>query len=406
MPLFLVRILSFMTLFFTLVSAHAAEVEELKIYLDADRSNHIESAKSIEMGIRTAFSEIDNEVQGRKVTFVIKDHKGNALRSKSHMQTFKNDGKAIAIFAGMHSPPLIKFRKYIHENEILTMVPWAAGGPITRYPDKNNWVFRLSIDDTKAGYRMAGFAVKQKSCKKPHLILEKTPWGKSNEKTMKKAFKELLGYKADVTWFNWNTKKNVAKIKLRKVITDGHDCILFVGNAIEGAEFSKAAIELNAGIPFISHWGITGGRFHEIINSELRKKLDLSFIQSCFSFVSSKPTSFSKRVFAKAQGLFPEIKSATDIPAPTGFIHAYDLGKLMIAALQKVKLGDDMDENRKKLRLALENLKSPIQGLVKTYKKPFREFSQSNQDAHEALGLDDFCMGQYGDEDQVIVLKN
>ena len=404
------KIVLFITTFLLIINftnyAKASEQSVLKIYLDADRSNHIESAYSIEMGLRTAFSELGNEIQGHKVVFVPMDHKGNSVRSKRNMMAFKDDHQALVIFAGMHSPPLIKYRKYINENEILTLVPWAAGGPITRFPDKHNWVFRLSIDDTKAGYRMAGFAIEKKKCKSPHLLLEKTPWGKSNEKSMKFALKKLSGYTPDVTWFNWNTKEHVAKIKLRKAIKRGADCLLFVGNAIEGAAFSKAMVSLDHKVPIISHWGITGGSFHNVIDKELREKFDLTFIQSCFSFVSSKPTALSQKVLAKAQKLYPQIKAGKDIPAPTGFIHAYDLGKLTIEAIKSIKLGQDMKENRKKLRTALESLKSPVQGLIKKYEAPFEEFSKENLDAHEALGLEDFCMAKYGSENQVTILNN
>jgi len=51
--------------------------------------------------------------------------------------------------------PYIKNRGLINKNNIPLLVPWAAGGPITRYPQSDNWVFRLSIDDSKAGIRIS-----------------------------------------------------------------------------------------------------------------------------------------------------------------------------------------------------------------------------------------------------------
>lgn len=384
--------------------AIADEDKTLTIYLDADRTHHKQSALSMEMGIKTAFSEVDNLIQGYKVKFSIKDHKGNSVRSKLHLKQFVDDNNALFVLAGLHSPPLIRNRQFINEQKILTLVPWAAAGPITRSPHKNNWVFRLSIDDTKAGYRMVDFAVNKIGCKKPHLLLEDTPWGKSNKKTMSWAVDKALKQNVAVTWFNWSTKKNGARIKLRNMISSGADCVLFVGNSPEGKTFSKAMISLDQKIPIISHWGITGGDFHDVITPELRKNLELYFIQSCFSFVSSSPTELSRKVFARAKTLFPDIKDVVDIPAPTGFIHAYDLGKIVISALSQVKLGKDMKENRNKLRSALEKLQAPVQGLIKTYNKPFSQFSDKNIDAHEALGLPDFCMGKFGSANEIIVM--
>lgn len=121
-------------LLFTISIPVQAEESVLKIYLDADRSRHIASAKSIEMGIKTAFAEIENTVQGQKIEFVTLDHRGNSARSKLNMKKAFADPKGLLVLAGLHSPPLIKNRAYINENEMLTLVPWAAGGPITRPP--------------------------------------------------------------------------------------------------------------------------------------------------------------------------------------------------------------------------------------------------------------------------------
>jgi len=128
-----------------------AEEKVLYIYQDADLSHHSESSEAIQKGIEVAFNEIDNLIDGYKVEFKYLDHRGNVIRSKRNYQQFIADANALAIYSGIHSPPLIKNRSFINENQALTLVPWAAGGPITRYPSKENWVFRLSVDDTKAG---------------------------------------------------------------------------------------------------------------------------------------------------------------------------------------------------------------------------------------------------------------
>ncbi len=60
---------------------------------------------------------------------------------------------------------------------------------------------------------------------------------------------------------------------------------------------------------------------------------------------------------------------------------------------------------RDKLRLAFENIKNPIRGLVKTYEYPFSSFSKNSTDAHEALGIVDFVMASYGRDDEIILGK-
>ncbi len=387
----------------------AAKKAPIKIYLESDRTHHTESAVSIERGVKVALEEIGYEIQGRKIETVVLDHRGNTVRSKLNMETYLKDPEALVLYAGLHSPPLIKNRQFINEHEILYLVPWAAGGPITRYPSDHNWIFRLSIDDTKAGYKLVEFALDKKGCKAPHLFMENTPWGESNIKTASKALKEKGMVPAGTTRFGWNIGKNEALGDLKKAIdNEGADCIIFVGNAIDAIPVFNALLLLENSIkpPIISHWGITGGNFHEKLNAEKRKNLDLHFLQTCFSFMQEPKTEISRDVFQKARALFPDqIKIEADITAPAGFIHGYDLTRMMLRALSQIKLTSDIKSDRRALRSALENIEEPVEGLIKTYQKPFSVFSADHDDAHEALDLPDFCMARYSDDNEILVLN-
>ena len=378
----------------------------LKIYHDADYSVHAESAHSIAMGFKTALAEVGNQIQGYDIQLVVRNHRGNSKRSLQHMREFLEDPNALFVLGGIHSPPYIQNREFINRNGVLLLVPWAAGGPITRYPGDLNWVFRLSIDDTWAGYRIAEYAVENKGCQNPYLLLEETPWGKSNFQTMSSAVRAQLSRQPGVIWFRWNTKINSARILLRQAHEKNADCLLFVGNAVEGEEFARAMVSLDAGqrMPIISHWGITGGDFHNRVDSALRRELDLHFIQTCFSFLSPRQTELSRAVLERAKALFPErIRQPADISAPPGFIHAYDLGRLVIAALGQVELSGDIEVDRRILRDTLEQLQQPVEGLVKTYRKPFSAWSPMHENAHEALGLGDYCMARFDEQNRIIV---
>lgn len=387
-----------------------AESNVIHIYQDADISNHNESSSAIQKGIEIAFDEIDNEIDGYKIVYKYLDHRGNVVRSRRNYQTFIDDSKALAIYSGIHSPPLIKNREFINQSEALTLVPWAAGGPITRHPSKDNWIFRLSVDDTQAGPVIIDFALKDKACKKPHLLLEETPWGDSNLKSMSKALGQNGIGNPAVTRFSWNLKRKGARALLRNIINDESDCIVLVGNAVEGAvivgELAKFSAEER--LPIISHWGITGGNFHEIVSAEQRDGLDLHFIQSCFAFTNPVQTVASQRVFAHLkQYTNDQIAQPSDLKAAVGFIHAYDLTKILIQAITQTGLTGDMATDRAKIRLALENISRPVEGLVKTYTTPFSEFSETtNWNAHEALHAENYCMGQYGPLDDIVISQN
>ena len=394
-----------------LLSAQAVSAQttagKLKVYFDADRTHHRESARAIEMGLRTAFDQVGNVIQGRQVEFVALDHKANSVRSKRNLKRFLEDPDAIFIVGGLHSPPLLQHRDFINDNGILTVVPWAAAGPITRSGTDENWVFRLSIDDSKAGYHLIDFADNDLGCHEPHLLLEKTGWGKSNQRTMTAAWLRTHSSMPGISWFSWGITLEGARLKLRSIIASGADCVLMVANTMEGAAFSKAMAFLDAEerIPIVSHWGIAGGNFHKEVPQDIRENVDLYFIQTCFSFISSPATDLSKSVIDRALALFPEeIGSPRDLSAPSGFIHAYDLGIILVEAFKRFSLTGDAKSHRRDLRDALERIETPIDGLVKRYSPPFQPYNIAQSDAHEALDQSDFCMAQFGKDNKIALV--
>jgi branched-chain amino acid transport system substrate-binding protein len=109
----------------------------------------------------------------------------------------------------------------------------------------------------------------------------------------------------------------------------------------------------------------------------------------------------------RAKKLFPEEFTSPDmVKAPAGFIHAYDLGRLAISALQQIKLTGNIQQDRLLFKHTLESLQQPVQGLIKEYKQPFSKWSEDHQDAHEALRLENFCMATFGEHNQIKVTAN
>ena len=180
-----------------------------------------------------------------------------------------------------------------------------------------------------------------------------------------------------------------------------------MANAPEGKTFVKAMADLpkDQWRPICSHWGITGGDFAETIGPALLRDFDLTFIQTRFSFISTPDDPFGRAVFQRAKSLFPNaIRTSHDIKAPTGFIHAHDLTRLLIAAVEQVGLTGDIRADRRRVRDALEGLRNPVKGLIKTYRKPFSPYDASHPDAHEALSIEDFVMAQYGHHGEALLI--
>jgi branched-chain amino acid transport system substrate-binding protein len=144
-----------------------------------------------------------------------------------------------------------------------------------------------------------------------------------------------------------------------------------------------------------------------IFTKQVKEAVSFHFIQSCYSLSSGQQSSFQRTVMARAKKLFPEYFTSPEaVKAPAGFIHAYDLGRLAIAALQQITLTDDIKQNQYLFTQALESLQQPVQGLIKEYDKPFFKWSDQKQDAHEALMFENFCMASFGVHNEIKIMDN
>lgn len=375
------------------------EARVFRIYLDADRTENLAAARSIEMGIRTALSHDHLLPDGIRFELVIKDHRGNAKRSLRNIKTYLKDEDGLAIIGGMHSPPYMTYREEINEEGALLLLPWSAAGSITRTDSPVNWIFRASVDDTKAGGFLVNEAVVKGGCKSPAMVLLNSGWGRFNQKQMTAALAELGITEPPSFYYDADISEARVRIMVRDLQRTNADCVLFVGNGKGSLMFVREMAQTTEGIRIFSHWGITGGQFAQQSEHADRMHLDMKFLQTCLPF-GREDLPALQEAEAAAQALFPdEFTTLEGQPAPVGFAHAYDLGLILMTAMRETQLHGDIAEVRTRVRNQLEQLEAPVPGLLKTYQAPF---SAEGVDAHEALGSDDLCLARHNEEGQIV----
>jgi len=175
--------------------------------------------------------------------------------------------------------------------------------------------------------------------------------------------------------------------QLTRLKDKGADVIILVGNAAPGAQVMKARERLSWKVPVVSHWGISGGRFPELTGPTAG---EAHFVQTYSFFGKQSPV--GERVLAALKSKYPAIKGPGDIFAPIGTANAYDAMHLVALAIEQAKSTDG-----EAIRAALEDLKTPYQGLIKTYNKPFGATN------HDALGPEDYIMVHYEGDNVVPV---
>lgn len=374
-----------------------ANDKPLRLYLDADFTTSFQVGNAIGLGIRTALSEQNFQVAGTTFQLVDKNHKGNVDRSFRTMQAFLQDDRALAMFGGMHSPPYLTHKSFLNDNQVLTLLPWSAAGPITRAAaGQENWVFRLSVDDAKAGRFLANRAISVANCERVALLLIDTGWGRGNQPVITQALKEQGRPPVYVNLFDKAIGEPAARDLAKEVAAANADCAILLAQATEASYLSNAFKELNHPITILSHWAILGARYPQDVPHETREFIGLQILQSC----GLRETTANNPTLARALSPFTgRLETLSDVSAPAGFVHGYDLTRIFIAAVEQAAQtkawSGSITQKRAAIKHALEHLDQPVSGILKTYDRPYGPYDANNPDAHEALGAGDLCMGRY-----------
>jgi branched-chain amino acid transport system substrate-binding protein len=346
-----------------------------------------QSGDAITRGLMLAIDEINAKgglLGGRMLELVQRDDESSPPKGLIAARELSAKENIAAIVGGIDTPVSLAMVPVLNKEKRIYMGVWAAGTGITQNGANPNYAFRVSAVDALVDIKLLKFAHQKFKAKKAGLMLINNPWGQSNEKGLIAASKadptvEIAG----VEKFENNDVDMVPQ--LARLKDAGADSVILVVNAPPGAQMMKSRERMGWKVPVVSHWGISGGRFPELAGPTAGEAV---FVQT-YSFYG-KQGPVGERVLAALKKKYPQIKGPEDIFSPVGTADAYDAMHLL--ALGIAQAGSiDADA----VRAALEDLKSPYEGLIKTYKRPF------TPDNHDALGPDDYIMVHY-DGDKVV----
>ena len=177
------------------------------------------------------------------------------------------------------------------------------------------------------------------------LFLLNSSWGRSNLLAAETYLKDHPQFYIQVTqWFNWSDDSLLEKHQ--QIIQFGAEAILFVGNDIDAIKLlkSESLFSDEKRLPIISHWGVSGGRFHPSA-AELLDNNDFSVRPNLFSFIG-KHDPKSLQVLEAGKRLFG-MNNVRAMESPAGLAHAYDLTHILAKA---IKLAGTTERSKVKRR--------------------------------------------------------
>ncbi|MCD8536460.1 MAG: ABC transporter substrate-binding protein [Burkholderiaceae bacterium] len=330
------------------------------------------SAAAIETGAQIAIDEINARggvLNGRPLKLVTEDNHGISARARDNFETLAAMPDLVAIYGGKFSPAIMETMPLANELRVVSVSLWGSANPITSDPAKNPYVYRLSLKDSWAIPAMMQQALNVHSANRLCAILPNTAWGRSGanalDLNLPKTGQQLVHSK----WYQWGQTDFVSDIQ--NCIDAGGQAIIMIANEGEGAAIinSMAQLPKEKRLPMVSHWGVTGGVLHELIQSSLNN-VDVDIIQT-FSFVGNQ----RPKAKALAEKVM-QLTGATDaalIKSPVGVAQAYDMTHLLALAVEQAGSTD-----RAAIQAALQALPA-YEGAIRDYARPF------SADNHDAL---------------------
>ncbi|MCC6610507.1 MAG: ABC transporter substrate-binding protein [Burkholderiales bacterium] len=361
------------------LAAHAAD--PIKIGLVAALSGpSAQSGEAITQGLSIAIGEINaaGGVLGRPLVLVRRDDESSPPKGATAARELIFGEKVAAIVGGLDTPVSLAIVPIINREHVPYMGVWAAGTPITRNGATPNFAFRVSAVDVMVDEALLKYAQKKYGAKKPGLILINNPWGESNEKGLREAAQKLGITLAGVEKFE-NADVDVVP-QLTRLRNAGADALILVANAAPGAQMMKSRERMGWKVPVVSHWGVSGGRFPELVGPTAG---DVVFVQTYSFFGEQGP--IGQKVLSELKSKY-KIAGPEGVFSPVGVADAYDAMHLLALAIAKAGTTEG-DAVRK----ALQDI-GEYKGLIKTYDKPFSETN------HDALGPDDYIFVHYEGE--------
>ncbi|MEM9901316.1 MAG: ABC transporter substrate-binding protein [Pseudomonadota bacterium] len=377
----------------------ARDAAAIAFYVDADFTHTAAVGRAIEQGLLSGF-DIGRARYGiPRIDVIRRDSRTNLRRTQDTIALALSDPHAVALVGGMHTPAYLRLGSKINESQLPLLLSWSAGAALTRLADPDdNFIFRVSVDDATAAPFLSAKA-RALECARVGIVYLDNGWGVANATALKTSLHDSgIPTVLSVPVRDDARERTLGEIAER-LDRAGADCVVFVLARKSGAYAALSLGALDRPPHVISHWGILGGDFHRRVPAELRDRLNLTVLQTCGLRGDPRRNEAVAQALKAARTHGVATETMSELPVPAAFAHGYDLALIASAgiaeALKDPRWSEGIAARRLAFRDALRRLDTPIDGILKTYEKPF---SEAQPDGHEALRMKDLCLARFSDD--------
>ena len=323
---------------------------------------------SMRDGVRLATDEINKAggVLGRQLLLVERDDEAKNERGVQIAQELINKEKVTAAVGYINTGVALASQRFFQEAKIPVMNNVATGSIVTHQFDKDpdNYIFRNSAHDSIQAPMIVEEAVTRRGFKKVAILADSTNYGQLGREDLEKALK-AKGVTA-VAVEKFNVKDVDMTAQLLKAKEAGAEAVLTYAIGPELAQIANGMTKLGWKVPMVGSWTLSMANYIDNAGPGGEgARMPQTFIQ--------EPTTPKRQSFIVSYLKTFNPKNSR-IDSPVSAAQGYDSVYLLVAAIKQAGSTDGPA-----IRAALEDLKTPVEGVVTTYNKPFTKTD------HEAI---------------------
>ena len=323
---------------------------------------------SMRDGVRLAADEINKAggVLGRQIQLVERDDEAKNERGVQIAQELINKEKVAATVGYINTGVALASQRFFQEAKIPVMNNVATGSIVTKqFPNApDNYIFRNAAHDSIQAPMIVEEAVTKRGFKKVAILADSTNYGQLGRADLEAAL-QLKGIKP-VAVEKFNIKDVDMTAQLLKAKEAGAEAVLTYGIGPELAQIANGMTKLGWKVPMIGSWTLSMANYIDNAGPGGEgARMPQTFIQ--------EPTTPKRQSFI-INYLKTFNPKNSRIDSPVSAAQGYDSIYLLAAAIKQAGSTDGP-----KIKAALEDLKTPVDGVVTTYNKPFSKTD------HEAI---------------------
>ena len=322
---------------------------------------------SMRDGVRLAIDEINKSggVLGRQLVAVERDDEAKNERGVQIAQELINKERVTATVGYINTGVALASQRFFQEAKIPVMNNVATGSVITHQFDKEpeNYVFRNAAHDSIQAPMIVEEAIARRGFKKVAILADSTNYGQLGRQDLETALKTKGITPVAVEKFNIKDVDMTAQ--LLKAKEAGAEAVLTYGIGPELAQIANGMTKLGWKVPLIGSWTLSMANYIDNAGPGGEgARMPQTFIQ--------EPTTPKRQAFIISYLKTFNPKNAR-MDSPVSAAQGYDSIYLLAAAIKQAGSTEGP-----KIKAALEDLKTPVEGVVTTYNKPF---SKADHDA-------------------------